>query len=273
MSHTDGSAPKTLAVDCGGGGIKSSLLDTAGFQIGQAQRTALRYPLPPEDLLGIIKKHAEGVDFDRITLGMPGMIRHGVVVYTPHYIRKAGPHTKILPELEQGWGHLNLSQVLENEFGVPALVLNDAEVAAAGVVSGEGIELMVTLGTGLGTAMIDNGILAPHLEISHAPMRWGLTYDDVIGEAERIRLGDSAWSRRVLKAIESLWPVFRWDKLYLGGGNAARIVLNVRGKLGDNVVFVPNAAGMNGGVRAWAMAAHPVGAVETGESEQWDFPD
>lgn len=86
-------------------------------------------------------------------------------------------------------------------------------------------------------------------------MRWGLTYDDVIGEAERIRLGDTAWSRRVLKAIESLWPVFRWDKLYLGGGNSARIVLSVRGKLGDNVVFVPNAAGMNGDVRAWAMAA------------------
>ena len=276
VSHTDGSTPKlrTLAVDCGGGGIKTSLLDKAGFQIGQAQRTALRYPLPPDDLMGIVKKHAGHVEgFERITLGMPGMIRHGVVVYTPHYIRKAGPHTKILPELSNAWENLNLSRALEAEFGVPALVLNDAEVAAAGVVSGEGIELMVTLGTGLGTALIDNGILAPHLEISHAPMRWGLTYDDVIGEAERIRLGDTAWSRRVLKAIESLWPVFRWDKLYLGGGNSARIVLSVRGKLGDNVVFVPNAAGMNGGVRAWAMAAESARAIEAAENEQWDLPD
>lgn len=224
--------------------------------------------------MGIVKKHASRVDgFERITLGMPGMIRHGVVVYTPHYIRKAGPHTKILPELATAWEDLDLSRSLEATFGVPSLVLNDAEVAAAGVVSGNGIELMVTLGTGLGTALLDNGKLAPHLEISHAPMRWGLTYDDVIGEAERIRLGDTAWSRRVLRAIESLWPVFRWDKLYLGGGNSARIVLSVRGKLGDNVVFVPNAAGMNGGVRAWAMTDAPTEVVETTENEAWDLPD
>ena len=203
VSHTGPEQPKpalrTLAVDCGGGGIKTSLLDEGGFQIGQPQRTALRYPLPPEDLLGIVSKHAANVEgFERITLGLPGMIRHGVVVYTPHYIRRAGPHTKILPELAEAWDHLDLQHVLERTFGVPALVLNDAEVAAAGVVSGSGVELVITLGTGLGNAIIDNGRLAPHLEISHGPMRWGLTYDDVIGEAERIRLGDTAWSRRVL---------------------------------------------------------------------------
>lgn len=224
--------------------------------------------------MGIVKKHAANVEgFERVTLGMPGMIRHGVVVYTPHYIRKAGPHTKIVPELASAWENLSLSKVLEDQFGVPTLVLNDAEVAAAGVASGEGIELMVTLGTGLGTALIDNGTLAPHLEISHAPMRWGLTYDDVIGEAERIRLGDTAWSRRVLKAIESLWPVFRWDKLYLGGGNSARIVLSVRGKLGDNVIFVPNAAGMNGGVRAWDMASPERTLPLSTENDHWDLPD
>ena len=78
--------------------------------------------------------------------------------------------------------------------------------------------------------------------------------DDVVGEAERIRLGDSAWSRRVLRAIDSLWPVFRWDKLYIGGGNSARISTGVRAKFDENVIFIPNAAGMNGGVRAWALA-------------------
>ena len=287
VSHTGPEQPKprlrTLAVDCGGGGIKTSLLDEGGFQIGQAQRTALRYPLSPEDLLGIVAQHAEHTEgFERITLGMPGMIRHGIVVYTPHYIRKAGPHTKVLPELAAAWDHLDMRRALEIRFGVPALVLNDAEVAAAGVVSGSGVELVITLGTGLGNALIDNGRLAPHLEISHAPMRWGLTYDDVIGEAERIRLGDTAWSRRVLKAVESLVPVFRWDKLYLGGGNAARIVPSVRAKLGPEVVFIPNAAGMNGGVRAWSLVAEEDGSltslgearpVESSSPDGWDFPD
>lgn len=285
VSHNKPDQPKprlrTLAVDCGGGGIKTSLLDEGGFQIGRPQRTALRYPLPPENLLEIISTHAENVDgFERITVGLPGMIRHGVVVYTPHYIRRAGPHTKVMPELADAWGYLNLQGMLETTFNVPAIVLNDAEVAAAGVVSGDGVELVITLGTGLGNALIDDGQLAPHLEISHAPMRWGLTYDDVIGEAERIRLGDTAWSRRVLKAIESLVPVFRWDRLYLGGGNSSRIVPSVRAKLGADVVFIPNAAGMNGGVRAWSMtsphpsplspARRPDGAQNL---EAWDFPD
>ena len=112
----------------------------------------------------------------------------------------------------------------------------------------------MTLGTGLGCAFVDGGRLAPHLEISHAQMRWGLTYDDVVGEAERIRLGDSAWSRRVLRAIDTLWPVFRWDRLYIGGGNSPRISAAARSRLGENVLFIPNAAGMNGGVRAWALA-------------------
>ena len=285
VSHTDADRPKrqlrTLAVDCGGGGIKTSLLDDGGFQIGRPQRTALRYPVTPDNLVEIVSSHAANVEgFERITLGLPGMIRHGVVVYTPHYIRRAGPHTKVLPELADAWGDLNLQRVLEETFNVAALVLNDAEVAAAGVVSGEGVELVITLGTGLGNALIDNGQLAPHLEISHAPMRWGLTYDDVIGEAERIRLGDTAWSRRVLKAIESLVPVFRWDRLYLGGGNSARIVASVRAKLGDDVVFIPNAAGMNGGVRAWSMSTpqpSPLSPMVTNEDSQapdaWDFPD
>ncbi|MBE6483314.1 MAG: ROK family protein [Actinomycetaceae bacterium] len=257
VSHTPLGPPKprTLAVDCGGGGIKSCILDAGGFQIGPPQRTALRYPLSPDDLLGIVADHAQSLgEFDRITLGMPGMIRHGVVVYTPHYIRRSGPHTKIVPELAEAWDHLDMAAVLEERFAVPALVLNDAEVAAAGVVSGRGSELVITLGTGLGSALVDDGQLAPHLELSHAPMRWGLTYDDVIGEAERIRLGDSAWSRRVLRALEYLWPVFRWDRLYLGGGNSARISPTVRARLGDNVSFIPNAAGMNGGVRAWSLA-------------------
>ena len=179
-----GLAPRTLAVDCGGGGIKSSLFDRAGFQLGTAQRTAVRYPFSPADLLRIVTSHAQAFDgFERMTLGMPGMIRRGVVVYTPHYIRRAGPHTKVEPELAAAWDRLDMEEALAERFDVPALVLNDAEIAAAGVVSGRGCELVLTLGTGLGTALVDDGRLAPHLEVSHAQARWGLTYDDVVGEA------------------------------------------------------------------------------------------
>ncbi|MGV9185451.1 ROK family protein [Arcanobacterium canis] len=257
-SMTEVSHELTLTVDCGGGGIKSALLNSGGFQIGDSLRTPVPYPFSPDDLIEIIADHGQTHGaFTRITVGLPGMIRHGVVVYTPHYIRRSGPHTRPLPPLEEAWNGLDLQTALERRFGVPVLVLNDAEVAAAGVVRGHGLELVMTLGTGLGTAFLDNGRLAPHLEISHAPMKWGLTYDDVVGEAERLRLGDSAWSRRVLKAIDSLMPVFRWDQLYIGGGNAARITESVRARL-TPAIFVPNMAGTSGGVRAWSMATpHP----------------
>lgn len=245
--------PLTLGVDCGGGGIKATVLDADSQQIAPALREPVPYPLPPTKLISIVADMANQLPpADRITLGMPGMIRHGVVVHTPHYICRSGPRTKPVPDLVEQWRDFDMAQALKERFGVPALVLNDAEVAAAGIVSGQGLEFFMTLGTGLGTALVDNGVLSPHLEISHAPMRWGLTFDDVLGEHERRRLGDSAWSRRVLRAIELLFPVLRWDTLYIGGGNASRITPVVRARI-ENATFVPNTAGMSSGVQAWSF--------------------
>lgn len=243
---------KTLAVDCGGGGIKATVLDQDAFQLAPPLREPVPYPLPPSKLLDIVESFSKQLPgFDRITLGMPGMIRHGVVIYTPHYINRAGPRTKPLPDLAGQWKQFDMAGALQEKFSCPALVLNDAEVAAAGIVSGQGLEFFITLGTGLGTALVDNGMLAPHLEISHAPMRWGLTFDDVLGEHERRRLGDSAWSRRVYRALELLEPVIRWDKLYIGGGNSSRITPATLAKIDAEIV--PNAAGMTSGVRAWSL--------------------
>ncbi|MDY5150865.1 ROK family protein, partial [Actinotignum timonense] len=66
---------------------------------------------------------------------------------------------------------MNVQQLMEDSFGVPSLVMNDAEVAAAGTVSGEGLELVLTFGTGLGSAVVDNGVFSPHMEFSHAPFK------------------------------------------------------------------------------------------------------
>lgn len=251
-------SPTTLCVDCGGGGIKAAVFDENSYQLSPALREPVPYPLPPEKLLDIVATLADQLPpFDRVTLGMPGMIRHGVVIYTPHYINRAGPRTKPLPELIDKWSHFDMAAAIINKFGVPSLVLNDAEVASAGLVTGRGLEFFMTLGTGLGSALIDNGVLSPHLELSHAPMRWGLTFDDVLGEHERRRLGDSAWSRRVLRALELLEPVIRWDTLYIGGGNASRLSPSAQARLPE-VEFVPNAAGMRSGVRAWSLAARQI---------------
>ncbi|AVT39224.1 ROK family protein [Plantactinospora sp. BB1] len=244
----------TLAIDCGGGGIKASVLDDAGTMRTRPLRVPTPYPLPTalfvKTLLALGGRLPAA---DRVTVGMPGMLRHGVVVATPHYVTRAGPRTKPDPELVAEWSGFDVRSALTDAFGLPTLVLNDAEVHGAGVVAGTGLELVLTLGTGLGCALFDGGQLAPHLELSQAPVRWGMSYDTYIGEHERRRLGDAFWSRRVRGVVDGLRPVFLWDRLYLGGGNSRLVRPEQVARMGDDVVVVPNSAGIIGGVRAWEL--------------------
>ena len=122
----------TLSVDCGGGGIKASVLDAEGNIISRAVRTPTPYPLPPEKLVETIASLASQLPgADRVTVGMPGMIRHGVVIATPHYITKDGPRSKVLPELVEAWARFNMGAGISRALGIPALVLNDAEVGGS----------------------------------------------------------------------------------------------------------------------------------------------
>ena len=242
----------TLAIDCGGSFIKGSILDAQGTMHANPITGPTPYPLSPDALIEVIQSIAKQLPtVDRVTVGLPGMIRHGVVVHTPHYINVNGPHTRIDPDLKDAWTGLDFQQVVNKNFNLPALVMNDAEVHGAGIITGSGLEVVITLGTGLGFAIFDGGKLAPHFEMSRVPVRRNVDYDEWIGDHVRRTMGDALWSRRIRLMVENLRPVFYWDRLYLGGGNSRRI----RGSelLGDDVVIVPNTAGIQGGVRAWAL--------------------
>ena len=244
----------TLAIDCGGNSIKGSILNSTGVMHDVMLNQLTPYPLTPQKLISIIETFADNLpEFDRITIGMPGMIRHGVVIYTPHYSRKGGPHTEVDEEVDALWRNFNLATLVEAHFKKPALVLNDAEVHAAGVIHGSGLEVVITLGTGLGFALFDNGHLAPHLEMSMAPTRGAKTFDLYIGEKARKRIGNPMWSRRVLTMVEQLRPIFHWERLYIGGGNSERISASIRQRLGADVYLMPNSTGVAGGARAWEI--------------------
>ncbi len=244
----------TLAIDCGGGGIKASVLDETGTMRAQPIRIPTPYPLTPALFVTTLTELAADLPrATRATVGLPGMIRHGVVISTPHYVTRSGPRTRVMPELVTEWHGFDAQTALESALDMPMIVVNDAEMHGAGVVAGQGLELVMTLGTGLGCAIFDGGHLAPHLELSQAPVRWGLSYDTYIGEHERRRLGDALWSRRVTRVVEGLRPVFLWDRLYLGGGNSRHITPIVVTRLGDDVVIVPNAAALVGGARVWQL--------------------
>ena len=244
----------TLTIDCGGGGLKAAVVDDSDALLSTPIRVPTPYPFPPERFLrSLLDIAAQMPAADRATIGMPGMIRHGVVIATPHYVTTAGPHTAVDPELFAAWAGYDARAALGRALERPVLVLNDAEVHGAALVDGTGLELVLTLGTGLGNALFDEGALTPHLELSHAPIRRKRTYDQYIGELQRRELGNARWSGRVRKVIDGLRPVIRWDRLYLGGGNAQLIDPPTLARLGADVTIAPNTAGVVGGSRAWKL--------------------
>lgn len=244
----------TLAIDCGGSGIKGSVLDSQGRMTTEKVRVRTPYPLPPERFIGLLVKLAERLPpADRATVGMPGTIRHGVVISTPHYVTNKGPHSRVIPEQVKAWREFEVQDELTMALDVPTRVFNDAEVAAAGAVTGVGFEVLFTLGTGLGCAIFDNGSLLPHLEISRSPVRRGRIYDTYIGDESRRRLGNAAWSKRVRDVLIGLQPMFQWDRLYLGGGNSVKLSQRDLTDVGGSILVVPNSAGIVGGVRVWDL--------------------
>ena len=98
----------TLSIDCGGLSIKASVLDEDGTMHAPAVAVPTPYPLTPAGLIEVFKEIAAKLPkADRITVGFPGMVRHGVVVNTPHYINVKGPRTKVDPELYYAWKGLD----------------------------------------------------------------------------------------------------------------------------------------------------------------------
>jgi polyphosphate glucokinase len=119
------------------------------------------------------------------------------------------------------------------------------------------VEMVLTLGTGAGTAIFRDGEIMPHLELAHHPVSGNKTYDEYIGNAAREKKGKKAWNKRVAKVIEILRVVVRFDHLYLGGGNAKHIDF----ALPPDVTIVPNTDGLTGGIRLWRE--EPRAAVAT----------
>ena len=251
MRHIDSvELERTLAIDCGGSGIKGSVLDHEGHMIAERIRIETPYPISPEMFVTLLYELAERLPpADRATVGVPGMIRHGVVIATPHYITTNGPFSPIDPALAKAWHHFDAQTELARRFGLPTRVVNDAEVHGAAVVSGTGLEVMFTLGTGLGCAVFDDGRLVPKIELSRSPVRRGVIYDEWLGDRARRRIGNESWSKRVREAVDGLRPMFVWDHLYVGGGNARRLTVS----LGDDVSLVANRAGIAGGIRLWDL--------------------
>jgi polyphosphate glucokinase len=240
----------TLAIDVGGTGLKASVLDAKGNMTTDRVRIVTPYPCPPEvlvdNLLALVKDLPE---YNRVSVGFPGLVRHGKVYNIPAFSRAeyGGP---LDPQYAKMWRGYDLAHALAQAFDLPVKVANDADVQGCAVVAGTGFEFVMTLGTGCGTALFSNGKLLPHMELSHAPFRHGDDFDEQIGNAARKAIGNKRWRKRVVAAIETFDRFLFFDHIYIGGGNAKHFPA---AKLGANATIVPNTAGILGGIRIWDM--------------------
>ncbi len=244
------SSLRTLAIDIGGSGLKALVLDPTGEPVNRKVRRPTPDEPTPERVLSVLAQIIGcQPPFDRVAAGFPGVVRAGT--------------TLTAANLHPDWIGFDLARALGEHTGKPTRVANDADIQGLAVIAGNGLEMVLTLGTGLGSSLYLDGTLVPNLEIAHHVYRNNRTYEDYLGNAALKRRGRRKWSRHLRAAVAQLESAFNFDRLFIGGGNSRKAS---RAGLDANVTFVPNLAGLLGGIYLWenprAGTRAPVGASD-----------
>ena len=216
---------KILVVDIGGTHVKTRV---TGNQ--QEIKIASAPNMTPKKVVMQVRRGIAGLPYDAVTIGYPGPVLHGRIISEPHH-------------LGQGWIGFNFRKA----FGRPVKIINDAAMQALGSYEGKRM-LFLGLGTGLGSAMIVDGVMES-MELAHLPYKKGRTYEEYVGLAGLQRLGKKKWRRAVNDVVERLSTALEADYVIIGGGNAGLLkTLPLGARLGDN------ANAFRGGSRLWAKS-------------------
>lgn len=237
-----------LAIDIGGSHIKGAVLNSAAEYLSEYHKVETPISSTPENVIKAIRNLIINFPpFDKIAVGFPGYVKDGEI--------------KTAPNLGNSyWANINLGQILANELQKPVRVVNDADFQGLALISGKGLEMVITLGTGFGTALFMDGALLPHLELAHLPVRKNKDYDAFVGEKALQKEGLENWNERMKEVLNTYKTVVNYDNLFLSGGNAKRLNF----KLDKNIQIVSNKDGIKGGAFLWQVAesycvktAHP----------------
>jgi polyphosphate glucokinase len=213
---------RILVIDVGGTHVKTRL--SGRREMRQFESGA---KLTPPQLVRRVHELNGDLQFDVISIGYPGIVVQGKIIAEPY-------------NLGRGWVGFDFRKA----FRRPTHIMNDAAMQALGSYEG-GRMLFLGLGTGLGSALIVDDVIAP-MELAHLPYKRGRTYEDYLGERGRHRLGQKKWRRNVLEVVDQLRTALEADYVVLGGGNAGKLKkLPKATRLGSNdFAFL-------GGFRIW----------------------
>src|ERR1700704_4358623 len=190
---------RVLAIDIGGSHVKMRVFgrrELRQFESGP--------DLTPRRMVAQVHGLTGDWIYDAVSIGYPGVVLHGKVVAEPHNL---GP----------GWVGFDFRKA----FGGPTRIMNDAAMQAVGSYEG-GRMLFLGLGTGLGSAMIVDGVVAP-MELAHLPYKKGRTYEDFVGARGLKRLGGKKWRRTVNEVVVQLSTLLEADYVVIGGGHAGKV--------------------------------------------------
>jgi len=219
---------RVLAIDIGGSHVKMRVFgrrELRQFESGPE--------LTPRRMVARVHEMTGDWTYDAVSIGYPGVVLHGKVVAEPH-------------NLGSGWVGFDFRKA----FGRPTRIMNDAAMQAVGSYEG-GRMLFLGLGTGLGSAMVVDGVVAP-MELAHLIYKKDRTYEDFVGARGLKRLGGKKWRRAVKEVVAQLSTLLEADYVVIGGGNARKLK-----RLPKNARLGSNDFAFLGGFRIWHHAAAP----------------
>ncbi len=219
---------KILVIDIGGTNIKVASTDTR-VPIKIPSGPTMTAELMTKDVLAATKDWA----YDCISIGYPGPVVHDRPLAEPH-------------NLAAGW----IDFPYHKAFGKPLRFINDAAMQALGGYKG-GRMLFLGIGTGLGSAMIFDGLVIP-LELAHLPYKKGRTYEEYVGLAGLQRRGEERWRKSVIDVVERLRAALVCESVLLGGGNA-----KLMKDLPSHVILGANSNAIDGGIKLWQDVSDP----------------
>jgi len=227
---------KVLVIDIGGTNVKF---------VATGHDIARRFPsgpkMTPRQFVREIKRRTADWDYDLVSIGYPGVVRDNCVVLEPN-------------NLGRGWVDFDFKKA----FSRPVKVVNDAAMQALGSYE-QGLMLFVGLGTGLGSALIADGVMIP-MELGHLAYKQG-TYECYIGRRGVKRLGIKRWRRHVMNIVKRFITAVHPDEVVLGGGRARKL-----GKLPKGCRLGDNANAFTGGFRLWEDAERHARKAENGSN-------
>jgi polyphosphate glucokinase len=218
---------RVLVIDIGGSHVKTRVSGRREMRQFESGPT-----LTPRQMVSRVLRLTGDLKYDAVSIGYPGVVVHGKVVTEPY-------------NLGRGWVGFDFRKA----FGRPTLLMNDAAMQAVGSYEG-GRMLFLGLGTGLGSALIVDGTVAP-MELAHLPYKRGRSYEDYLGYRGRRRLGAKKWRRVVADVVAQLSKALEADYVVIGGGNARKLK-----KLPTNARLGNNDFAFLGGVRVWRSTAN-----------------